>query len=154
MVFQRKLGIICLCIWACWHVLPANAADNQTVMEQAVVAYQKQDFQAAFSLIKSLAQQGNWVAQHNLAVLYQDGLGVQQNAQQALYWYEQAGKQGDAEAQFMAGLMYCGDMGVAQDYAKAVYWYTLAAQQGHSEAQNQGNRTAQAMLQQLQRIQP
>ncbi len=110
--------------------------NNETIYQQAALAYQKQDFVSAFRLLFPLAQKGDKTAQHNLAVLYQDGLGVEANAKLALYWYEQAAKQGEAEAQFMAGLMYSQGEGSNQNYTKAVYWYEKAAAQGHHEAMN------------------
>lgn len=112
------------------------APNPQTVHQQIIAAAQKQDFQAAFTLLKPLAEQGDAAAQHNLAVFYQDGLGVSADARQALYWYEQAAAQGLAESQFMAGLMYSDGMGTPQDYTKAAHWYAQAAVQGHDEAQN------------------
>ncbi|XXQ67671.1 tetratricopeptide repeat protein [Neisseriaceae bacterium B1] len=104
--------------------------------QQAIAAYQKQDFQAAFQLLEPMAKAGDKTAQHNLAVLYQDGLGTKQDDKKALYWYEQAAKQGEAEAQFMAGLMYSDGIGTKQNYEKAVYWYQKAAAQNHVDAQN------------------
>ena len=109
---------------------------NQAVYDRAVAAYQKQDYQTAFKLLEPLAKRGDRTAQNNLAVLYQDGLGVKADPVKALYWYEKSGAQGEAEAQFMAGLMYSDGIGTKQDYKKAAYWYAKAANQGHSEAQN------------------
>lgn len=128
------LTLLLACTASAYATQPENA--NQAKYAQAVQAYTKHNFQAAFRILKPLAKQGDKTAQHNLAVLYQDGLGVKADAKQALYWYEQAAKQGEAEAQFMAGKMYSDGDGVEQDYAKAVYWYTKAAEQGHNEAQN------------------
>lgn len=109
---------------------------NQAVYDRAVAAYQKQDYKTAFKLLEPLAKRGDRTAQNNLAVLYQDGLGVKADPVKALYWYEKSGAQGEAEAQFMAGLMYSDGIGTKQDYKKAAYWYAKAANQGHSEAQN------------------
>ena len=109
---------------------------NQAIYNQAIAAVQKGDYSAAFKILEPLAKKGDATAQHNLAVLYQDGLGTKTDAKQALYWYEKAAAQGEPEAQFMAGLMYSDGTGTAQDYKKAAYWYEKAAKKGHSEAQN------------------
>ena len=45
------------------------------------------------------AMQGHVDGQYVLAVLYQNGLGTEQNGHEAIRWYGQAAKQGDTEAQ-------------------------------------------------------
>lgn len=114
----------------------AKTNPNQAIYNQAIAAVQKGDYSAAFKILEPLAKKGDATAQHNIAVLYQDGLGTKADAKQALYWYEKAAAQGEPEAQFMAGLMYSDGTGTAQDYKKAAYWYAKAAQKGHAEAQN------------------
>lgn len=121
------------------HSKKANArksATNQAIYNQAIAAVQKGDYATAFKILEPLAKKGDATAQHNLAVLYQDGLGTKADAKQALYWYEKAATQGEPEAQFMAGLMYSDGIGTAQDYKKAAQWYEKAAKKGHAEAQN------------------
>ena len=114
----------------------AKTNPNQAVYNQAIAAVQKGDYATAFKILEPLAKKGDATAQHNIAVLYQDGLGTKADAKQALYWYEKAAAQGEPEAQFMTGLMYSDGTGTAQDYKKAAYWYAKAAQKGHAEAQN------------------
>ena len=114
----------------------AKSHPNQAIYNQAIAAVQKGDYTTAFKVLEPLAKKGDATAQHNLAVLYQEGLGTQADAKQALYWYEKAAAQGEPEAQFMTGLMYSDGIGTAQDYKKAAQWYEKAAKKGHSEAQN------------------
>lgn len=114
----------------------AKTSPNQTVYNQAIAAVQKGDYATAFKILEPLAKKGDATAQHNIAVLYQDGLGTKADAKQALYWYEKAAAQGEPEAQFMTGLMYSDGTGTTQDYKKAAYWYEKAAKKGHAEAQN------------------
>jgi TPR repeat protein len=68
--------------------------------------------------------------------MYDKGLGVQQNYQQAVQWYRNAADQGDASAQYWLGVMYYKGQGVQQDYQQAVQWFRKAADQGHAWAQN------------------
>jgi TPR repeat protein len=75
-------------------------------------------------------------AQFRLGESYDDGEGVEQDYEKALYWYGQAAGQGDATAQYRIGLMYDNGRGVAQDYAEAARWYRLAAAQGVADAQS------------------
>lgn len=113
-----------------------SISQPEIIYQKAIKAAQQHDFQAAFKLLQPLAEQGDATAQHNIAVFYQDGLGVKIDLPQALNWYERAGKQGIAEAQFMAGLMHSEGLGTTQNYLQATYWYQQAAEQGHAEAQN------------------
>ena len=130
------------CLWilaqaACTFAMAQPpVSTHEAEYAQAAAAYQKQDFATVIRLLQPLAEQGDATAQHNLAVLYQDGLGVPASAEKALYWYEKAAAQGQAEAQFMAGLMYSDGNGVPQNYEKAAFWYRKAAEQGHADAQN------------------
>ena len=73
--------------------------------------------------------------QLNLGIRYDIGLGVPQDAAEAVRWYRLAAEQGYADAQGNLGLMYANGEGVPQDAAEAVRWYRLAADQGHANAQ-------------------
>jgi TPR repeat protein len=74
-------------------------------------------------------------AQFHLGLMYQRGLGVDQNHTQAVYWFRKAAAQGHAGVQCNFGVMYARGEGVKQDDAQAVYWYRKAAEQGHPYAQ-------------------
>ncbi|MFQ5672316.1 MAG: tetratricopeptide repeat protein, partial [Nitrospinales bacterium] len=54
-------------------------------------------------------------AQNALGLMYELGLGVQKDYQQAVKWYRLAAEQGVAWAQFNLGLMYHEGQGVQQD---------------------------------------
>ena len=134
------------------HSKKANArksATNQAIYNQAIAAVQKGDYATAFKILEPLAKKGDATAQHNLAVLYQDGLGTKADAKQALHWYEKAAAQGEPEAQFMAGLMYSDGIGTAQDYKQAAY--TL--QQLEALEKNNGSLKTQ-MLNEAQKTLP
>lgn len=62
-------------------------AGNLTI---AMEAMEKGDFKTAFQYFKVAAEQGDSIAQQNLAVLYNNGLGVKENADRAAYWIEQS----------------------------------------------------------------
>ncbi len=57
-----------------------------------------QDYQDAAAWFASAAMSGLTDSQFNLAVLYERGLGLQQNNQKAYFWYEVASLAGDKEA--------------------------------------------------------
>ena len=66
---------------------------------------------------------------------YYFGNGVEQDYEQALYWFTQSAEKGNAQAQCNLGIMYEYGQGTAQDYEKAVEWYQKAADQGNALAQ-------------------
>lgn len=81
------------------------------------------------------AEGGEAIAQFNVATIYDRGLGVSEDATEALRWYVKAARQGHINAQYNLGVMYNLGDGVPRDYAKALKWYHKAAEQGHAEAQ-------------------
>lgn len=89
-----------------------------------------QDFDAT----KSLAEQGDAIAQFDLGNIYSTGLGVPENDAEAVKWYRLAAEQGLAAAQFNLGNMYRTGEGVPEDGVEAVKWFRLAADQGVSDA--------------------
>ena len=65
--------------------------------------------------------------------MYDDGVGVERNVDQALYWFEKGAEQGDALMQYKtAALFYEKD-----DNDKAFFWCSKSAKQGDKEAQYQ-----------------
>ncbi|MCC2599666.1 tetratricopeptide repeat protein [Sphingobacterium sp. FBM7-1] len=82
------------------------------------------------------ANQGNTNAQYNLALKYENGLGVSKSDSEAVKWYRKAADQGYVHAQNNLGVMYRDGKGITKDEAEAVKWYTKAANQGLDIAQN------------------
>jgi uncharacterized protein len=98
-------------------------------------AYERGDFEAAYAAWHPLAEQGDIIAQYNIASMYDNGQGVAEDKSEAARWYRAAAEQGDVDAQFSLGFMYDYGEGVEQDYGEAVRWYRAAAEQGLSNAQ-------------------
>jgi TPR repeat protein len=104
-------------------------------LEDSRAAYERGDFATAVRLFRSLAEQGNAIAQYNLGLMYYKGEGVSQSYPEAVAWYHLAAWQGDASAQLRLGFMYYNGQGTPQNYAEAVTWFRKAADQGSAEAQ-------------------
>jgi len=80
--------------------------DNlKEILEKAKDASGAKDYQTAFEIWKSLAEQGNTEAQFNLGRMYSYGRGVKLNHKKAVKWYQLAGEQGNAEAQINLDLL-------------------------------------------------
>ena len=75
-------------------MVPSAYADNTAALD----AHQKGDFQTAALLWQELANEGDVIAQYNLALLYQNGSGVNQDHNLARYWLTMAARQGMAQA--------------------------------------------------------
>ena len=104
--------------------------------EDAATAYTNGDYATALREFRSLADQGNAVAQYNLGRMYYDGQGVPQNFAETLRWFRLAAGQGHAGAENSLGALYLAGQGVEQSTAEALRWYRLAAEQGYAIAQH------------------
>ncbi len=103
--------------------------------EDGLAAQERGDYATAVQLWKPLAEQGNAIAQYNLAAMYAEAQGVPRDAAEALKWYRHAAGRGHAPAQLKLALMYDQGMGVPRHHSIAMKWYRLAAQQGDATAQ-------------------
>ena len=103
--------------------------------EDATKAYISGDYEAAYRLIKPMAEKGLPEAQFNLGLMYNNGQGVPQDYAEAVTWYRKAAEKGFAEAQYNLGTMCYRGQGVPQNYPEAVTWYSKAAEQGNAKGQ-------------------
>lgn len=95
-------------------------------------------------LAKDLAEAARWYekaaaqnqsgAQYNLAVCYENGLGVERDEVRALRLYMAAAEKGDTYAQKAVGVIHHKARGVKADPVEAYAWYLLAASQSNSDA--------------------
>ena len=87
-----------------------------------------------FDETRTAAEGGNADAQIILGQMYAEGIGVTQDAVQAVKWYRVAAERGYPESQYRLGGMYDRGEGVVQDQVEAAMWYQRAARQGHVDA--------------------
>ena len=85
--------------------------------------------------LQSLADQGDTWAQHALGSMYFNGMGVAEDACEAVVWWRKSAEQKYAEAQFDLAFAYREGAGVDMDKGKALEWIRKAAEQGHAVAQ-------------------
>lgn len=85
---------------------------------------------------KAYARDGDMLAQYQLAERYYKGKGIEQDYDEAEYWYYQSAKQGYALSQYRLGMVYQLKTLSVPDYiGMAVKWLTLAAEQHLAKAQ-------------------
>lgn len=80
------------------------------------------------------ALRGDKAAQFQVGVIYESGLGIEQNQTQAAQWFEKSALQGHVDAQYNIALMYASGRGVKEDEGIAMMWFARAAKQGDKES--------------------
>lgn len=121
------------------NVLTKPSTDSKatpSAKDDFKAALARKDYDAAFALAGPLAAGGDRDTQFGLAWLYDKGLGINRDLEQAAAWYRKAAEQGHPFAQLNLGAMYEYGSGVSQSYEQAFNWYRKAAEQGDAEAQN------------------
>lgn len=98
--------------------------------EKGLAAYQANDLPLAYKEFKASADEGHADSQFNVALMYENGIGVEKDTKQALAWYGKSAAQGNAAAQYNLAVFYENGRGTAVDFAKAREWYRKAAAQG------------------------
>lgn len=90
---------------------------------QGFIAAESGDYDSALKLWGPLAEQGDALAQFNLALLFHSGSGVAQNEAEAVHWYIKSAKNGYSKAQEFLVVAYLeGWFGLPKDLEKAAYW--------------------------------
>jgi len=107
------------------------AGSDAAVLGNAEQAMNNGDYAGAATLLKS---SDTPEAKFELACLYKNGLGVEQDTQEAVSLLTDSANAGLPLAETMLGVWYANGDGVAADPAAAVVWYHKAAAQGDSNA--------------------
>ena len=95
-----------------------------------MAAFEAKHFSRAMQMLSPFAEQGDEQAQHLVAIMHQNGLGVAQSDIAAYKWMRDSAQQGYGLAQHGLGFMYLEGECIAKNPEKAVEWFTKAADQG------------------------
>ncbi len=109
------------------------AAAPRVQLYMAYAQFKMAHHQRAREMWLHIGGSGRAEAAFNLAILYEQGLGVEKDPQQALDYYLQAANAGSRAAAFQLGLIYLNHPTRA-DASAAEHWLTLAALDGDEEA--------------------
>ena len=109
-------------------------ADENANFQAGIAAYQANDLPLAYKEFLAAAKQGHADSQFNVAVMYEQGIGIGKDEQEAFVWYGKAASQGNAAAQFNLGVLHENGRGTKIDFEKANEWYRKASVQGDALA--------------------
>lgn len=97
-------------------------------------AFDKGDYENAYSGFYKLAKEDDLAALNYLGVMHYLGYGRKRDVQAARHWFEIAANKGFAGAQFNLGNLYANGEGVQQDFTTAYMWFYVADEFGHEHA--------------------
>jgi uncharacterized protein len=104
-------------------------------VEPARVAFDKEDYAAAYKLYQPLAEKGGAEAQYRLGLMHKFGWGAARDHSVAANWFKAAAEQSHPEAQSELALYYKDGRGVERDLKAAAAWFLKASEQGVGIAQ-------------------
>lgn len=90
--------------------------------------------QQSFWETYTAALRGDKIAQFQVGVIYERGIGIDSNQSKAAYWYEKSASQGYVDAQYNIAIMYATGRGVEMNEGAAMMWLALAAKQKDKES--------------------
>lgn len=127
---------------------------HATAFESGVDTYHAGEFQDALRHFKIAVapRQGHGHvrvgAQHNLGVMYDNGVGVPEDDTTAVRWFRLAAEKGYLKSQSNLGLMVANGEGVPQDDAQAYLKFDVAARRGNQVAARNRDVLAKSMTSQ------
>lgn len=89
------------------------------------------DYEKAAFWFKKAAEQDHRYAKRELAVLYANGWGVEQNNEIAAQLWKELAELGDVESQATLSALYGNGVGIPQDEDKSEYWMSKAEENGY-----------------------
>ena len=98
--------------------------------EQASKEWELENFESAFTLFKSAAEQDDAASQNNLGYFYDEGIGVKADKKKAILWYKKAVENGEVSSCSNLAKIY-QDEG---DTESAIFWLNTAIRAGDGDA--------------------
>lgn len=119
--------------FACTNETYAQVVGNAN-FDAGIAAYQANNLPLTYKMFLAAAKEGHSDSQFNLALMYEQGIGIEKNEKEAVFWYDKSALQGNAAAQFNLGVLYEHGRGTEIDFVKANEWYRKASVQGDALA--------------------
>jgi len=98
----------------------ASVVDDAVLYEKGVKYRTQKEYKKAFDIFTQLAKKEYDKVQYDLALMYEQGLGIDKDANKSLYWLEKSAEHGNRDAlNFLAQKYYNGwDVDVNKTKAK------------------------------------
>ena len=101
---------------------------------QANYAKAEKLFRKSLPLLFKDADKGDATASYRLGWLYENGIVLKADNEEAVFWYGKGAELGDDSSQYMLGTMYENGQGVEKNIEEAIKWYRKAAEQKNESA--------------------
>ncbi|HLP12709.1 MAG TPA: hypothetical protein VK177_12305 [Flavobacteriales bacterium] len=98
-------------------------------------SYAQKNLDLAIKCCLRGAERGHDESQHNMGVLYQDGVYMRRNMDESIKWFTKAAEQNYVLSQYALGLIFADGVYVDQDLPMAFTWFERAAERGHADSQ-------------------
>ncbi len=95
--------------------------------ESGLKAFNDGDYKTALNNWKPLAEEGISNAQYNVGLMYHNGLGVNQDYNEAFKWLLMSSEQGNLNSIRLLSTMYALGNGIQKDYLKSYMWAKIGA---------------------------
>jgi len=115
--------------------LAAVSAVNERGLSAATAHVNNGNYATAYKHFLRMAQHGCPYSQCIVGIMYQKGIGVKKDAQEAMRWFEKSAAQGFPDAEHRLGKIHLDGQDVARDTDVAAQWLEKAARHGEVEAQ-------------------
>jgi len=113
-----------------YFVRSANKNFAPAQFEAAVIEYKNKDYKSAHKWFLAASKNGHKLAFHNLAFMYEKGLGVDLNIEKAKFWYKKSSDLNIGRSTRQLGLMRLNGLGYTKDKLKAIETLKTAYKQG------------------------
>ena len=109
--------------------------DNNKIEEEYRNQLETKEFWARFDEMMFSAQTGDADSQNTIGEMYYYGDEIEQDLEQAVYWFKEAAKQKHAEAMFNLGVCFVNGEGVEKNKTTGLGFIRQAAKLGSKAAQ-------------------
>ena len=126
---------------------PLLASDREERLNAGLAALKREHYATALRSWLPLAEAGDAEAQANVGYMYEEGLGVTQQFDVAVSWYEKAAASGSMQANHNLGMIFAKGRGAPQSWVRALRYFAEAANDipasrymiGYTYFQGEGN---------------
>lgn len=110
-------------------------AENESIMEEYRNQLANKEFWLRFDELTAAAMEGDADSQYTLGTIYYSGEDIDQDYEQAYFWFKEAAKQKHADAMYYLGLCYLNGHGTEKNETNGQGFIRQAAKLGSKPAQ-------------------